>query len=116
MKITAMLEIPEDFRLHCEIYNCNAQDILQEFVNQVSLPRHRTADGRNHELATGFLMDYLDHLPPEEDQPDDIHEFYLDKIAETVAPIQDDAQREAVCRKIMRQWALAVKESSVIKV
>lgn len=113
MKITAILKIPEDFRLHCEIYDCNAQDVLQEFVNQVSLPRHGTGEGNGYECATGFFMDYADQLLSEKGQPSDIHDHYLDKLAETIVPIRDGEQREAACRKILRQWALAVKESSV---
>ncbi|QEC51958.1 hypothetical protein EDD80_11815 [Anseongella ginsenosidimutans] len=112
MKITAILEIPEDFRLHCEIYDCNAQDVLQEFVNQVSLPRHRAGEGNGYECATSFFMDYADQLLSEKGQPADVHDHYLDKLAETVVPIRDGEQREVACRKILRQWALAVKESS----
>lgn len=109
MKATITLELPEDFRLHCEIYRYDPKDVLQEFVNRVSLPCYSAGHHRDCRWATGFFLDYIDHLAPDDDGSDEVHNYYLNKLSKTIRPIQNDKKREKACRKIMRQWAEAVK-------
>lgn len=110
MKETIQIELPEDFRTACGIFNFPPEEVIGEFTRRVSLPLYFSDTENKHRWANLFFLDYLDNLAPPQPQPDDIHHKYMDLLNKRVDVATNVKKREKAGREVLQEWHEAVKK------
>lgn len=111
MKATIEIELPEDFRLHCEIFSFRPEEVIQEFVNRISLPAYFRDPEDNQRWANLFFLRYLDNAAPERITHDDIDRRFVDKLQEQIRITRSKAKREKICREILLEWNQEIQKA-----
>jgi hypothetical protein len=105
MELDIKIDLPEDFRMLCEIFSIQPQSIVQLIVNQISFPHFYTHSNDKGKWATLILLDYLDDEDHLDEKEREFTEYYLENIKET-----DSAKAEDAAREIIREWHKAVSK------
>lgn len=109
MKMTIQIEIPDDFRMVCEIFDFSPEEVIREFTKWVSLPRYFSDVEYEHRWANLFFLDYIDLMEHRQAQPNDIHEKYMNILNKRTEAAKSSQKRENACREVLNEWHEAVK-------
>ena len=113
MEITINLQVPEDFRSLCTIYNIQPQQFIQSFINKVSFPSYYTGTSKQMKWATLFFLQYTELMEQDSDTEFDLEDQYLqcftDTLAENMEKHKDGgAKAREAGREVIRDWQKAV--------
>jgi|SRR5690606_15811749 len=104
------LEFSLDFIQACEIFNLTTTDVLQKFVDNVSLP-YLIANPMNPDRwASTFMVECVLEKMEDEDLRTR-YAVFLDRI--THAVLNDIENKEEVSRQVMDEWHKAVLEGRI---
>lgn len=109
-KTREQLRFSPDFKQACEIFDLKPLDVLQQFMDNVSLPSYFAEPMSPDRWANTFMLEcVLSRL-----EGNDLMErfsVFFDSITEAVLSDRDD--KEEVSRKIMDEWHKAVLEGRI---
>lgn len=108
-KKTYQLELSDDFRTACAIFGFAPREVIQEFIDLVSLPVYFSDPGDKHRWANLFFLDYIDQMTMERPQPFVIHERFMERLIWKIKRIRNREKLENACRNVMRDWNQAVR-------
>lgn len=108
METTIQLDLPEDFDTLCSLYSIKPQQLIQSFINQVSLPRFYSNPIGNGRWATYFFLDYIDNDENNILVDRDLETKYLNlfnrHLIDAVKESGNVSSSESEGRKILRLW------------
>lgn len=102
MELTFRLELPEDFRMLCDIFGHQPEKVLQRFTEEVSFPIFFADPHNNHRWATLFFLYNMGVTDDELADKWEEYEEYMDLMAK--AALNDKKNAEEACRKVLRDW------------
>src|SRR3546814_17115047 len=108
MKKNIYMDLPKDCCQACDIFGFLPEEVIQEFVRRVSLPRYFRNPRDRHRWANLFFLDYLDNLRPTPVMQSDVHEKYSDMLTEKAAGADSNHTREQVQREVMHKRQRAI--------
>lgn len=114
MKKTIHINLPGDFCQLCDIFGFRPDEVIQEFVRRISLPRYFRDPEDSHRWANLFFLDYLDNLTPRPLRHNDIHDKYSDLLTEKADEAANSRQRDQACRKVLAEWRQAIREAEAL--
>jgi len=106
MKLTINIDLPDDFKQVCEIFDFNPDSVVQRFVNEVSFPVFFGNSTSHHRWATFFFLDYLGAADGNSAEKLDKLKPFLDKIDQSIT--KDPKESEKSVRKVMIDWHRSV--------
>ena len=104
------IELPYDFEIICLVFALNPADVLQDYVNRISLPRLFTAE--NDPLLRSDMQLILNRTESQDPTIIDkkISKFQKDNIQSQISGILKsglpEAEQENMCRQVLRKACL----------
>lgn len=102
MKLSITINIPEDFKQLCEIFNLNPEHTIQEFINEISFPVFYSRPNSNYRWPNYFFLDYLGKMAQYDTEKWETHKPFMDKLISTIS--SDSEETESAARTIMEEW------------
>lgn len=112
MERTIKIELPDDFRMLCEIFNYDPQSVIQEFIDRISLPEYYYDPHDPHRWATLFFLDYMDHFAAEQEHPGEVHDKFIRKLNKKIKSAKSARKTKEACREVLEEWHKAIKEAN----
>lgn len=110
MKTKLMLQIPDDFRILCDIFGCTPKNVLQSFSDLISLPKYLSLPGDHPcSAATNFFISYFLYSG-EVKTPPGFFEKYQKKLTEIVDSNRKQKGKETAIRKVVLEWHREIQE------
>lgn len=107
------LRFTPDFRQACELFGLDPMYALQQFIDNVSLPKYFAFPLRPDRWANVFMLECVLASIEGVDVLERYDKF-LSRMTEAI--IQEKNDKEAVCRQIMDEWHKAVLEDRIKEV
>lgn len=99
-----------DFKQACDVFELDPWDVVQKFVDSVSLPYYFANPMNPDRWANTFMVECI--LPQMEDESSlERCRVFLDQITEAV--LSDMDNKGAVSREVMDEWHKAVLEKRI---
>ena len=102
MNLTITIDIPEDFKQLCDIFNFDPEDIFQAFANKISFPVFYSQPNSRHRWANFFFLDYLVDTCRNDTTKWEIHKAFMDKMVHSIS--KSDDKSEEANRTVMKEW------------
>lgn len=102
MKLTITVDIQEDFKQLCEIFNFDPIHVIQEFTNKISFPVLYSQPINHHHWANFFFLDYLGAADNDKADKWEIHEPFMSRMVQCVS--KDSKESEQAGRVVMEDW------------
>jgi len=104
------LDFKEDFKQACEIFELEPYDVLQKFIDSVSIPYFIVNPMNPDRWANTFMVECI--LPRlESEELLERYAIFLDRI--TAAVLNDVENKNEVAKQIMDEWHKAVLEGRI---
>lgn len=104
------LQFSPDFKQACEIFGLNPLDVVQQFVDNVSLPTYFSFPLRPDRWANMFMLEcVLGHIKDETIL--NRCDKFLGRITDAIQVSKGD--KEEICREVMDEWHRAVLEERI---
>lgn len=102
MKLTITVNIPDDFKQLCEIFNLNPEHTIQAFANEVSFPILYSRPNTNYCWPNYFFLNYLGKTTQYDTEKWETHKPFMDKLVESIS--SDNEKTEKETRAVMVEW------------
>lgn len=109
METQLTINLPDDFRIVCDIFQIKPEVFIQKFLETASLPYYYSDPECENKWAALFLLKYLKtyHMISNEDFL--MHQPFLDQLAEIISikAVETVEERNAIeirGRDIIREW------------
>jgi len=104
------LHFSPDFLQACEIFNLQPFEVIQQFIDSISLPKYFANPFDPNRWANTFMLEcVLANIVSEDLQ--ERYARFLDRITEAVLNNIDD--KEAVGKQVLNEWHKAVLEDRI---
>lgn len=107
------LTFSPDFKQACEIFELDPWNVIQQFVDGVSLPSYFAFPLRPDRWPNMFMLECV-LAGMEDNKLLDRYSTFLQRITDTV--LTEDGDKETICRRIMDEWHKAVLEDRIKEV
>lgn len=109
METTVPIAIPEDFRQACEIFDVKPADIIQSFVEKLSIPVFYGNPNNKKKWPMLIFFDYLDEVAGANEQLMEFHTPFMTAVLDIAATIleeniDDSETAEKATRNVINLW------------
>lgn len=109
MDLNLKITLPEDFKILCDLFQVEPEEIINKFISRVSFPFYYSRPDGNERWATLFFLNEISEGNPSVQAELPLHEPFMDALAEVVFKHLDTGNKnvekaELAGRMVMKKW------------